>query len=137
MYHLVYISSAQPAFTKPQLRDLLERSRRKNAQIGITGLLLHQEGKILQVLEGEEREVRALYDKIQADGRHSGCTVLLEETIPARQYPQWAMVFRDLDTGGPANETSPTVALPSDLSEAQRLLMHLHFRDHRPAACAA
>lgn len=130
MYHLVYISSAKPGFGKAQMRALLDRSRRKNTMLGITGLMLHHEGKILQVLEGEERAVRALYEVIQADPRHTGCTVLLEEAAPARQYPHWPMTFRDLD--GADLEESTAVELPADLSEAQRLLLHLHFGRMRP-----
>ena len=130
MYHLVYISSARPGFGKAQIRTLLNRSRRKNTMLGITGLMLHHEGKILQVLEGEERTVRALYEVIQADPRHIGCTVLLEETTPARQYPHWPMTFRDLD--GADLEEPAMVELPADLSEAQKLLLHLHFGRVRP-----
>jgi hypothetical protein len=57
------------------------------------------------------------------DSRHTGCTVLLEEEIPARQYPQWAMAFRDLDM----SDLPAFADLPADLSEAQQLLLHLHF----------
>lgn len=134
LFHLVYISSAKPGFGRAQLRTLLERSRAKNASLGVTGLLLHQGGKLLQVLEGPELVVRSLYETIQADTRHSGCTVLREEEIPARQYPQWAMAFRDLDM----SDLPAFTDLPGDLSEAQQLLLHLHFGDRpRPARLLA
>jgi hypothetical protein len=134
LFHLVYISSAKKGFGRAQLRMLLEQSREKNASLGVTGLLLHQEGKLLQVLEGPERAVRSLYETIQADTRHSGCTVLLEEEIPARQYPQWAMAFRDLGM----SDLPAFADLPADLSEAQQLLLHLHFGDRpRPARLLA
>lgn len=134
LFHLVYISSAKKGFGRAQLRALLERSRVKNATLGVTGLLLHQEGKLLQVLEGPERVVRALYDTIQIDSHHTGCTILLEEQIPARQYPQWAMAFRDLDMSDlPAFDN-----LAADLSEAQQLLLHLHFGNRpRPSRLLA
>jgi len=134
LFHLVYISSAKPGFGRAQLRALLERSRVKNETLGITGLLLHHEGKLLQVLEGPERAVRALFDIIQADTRHVGATVLLEEEIPARQYPQWPMAFRDLGM----SDLPALADLPADLSEAQQLLLHLHFGARpRPARLLA
>lgn len=135
LFHLVYLSSAKPGFGRAQMRVLLERGRVKNEALGITGLLLHHEGKLLQVLEGRERAVRALFDTIEADSRHTGATVLLEEEIPARQYPQWPMAFRDLGMSD-----LPTFAdLPADLSEAQQLLLHLHFgaRPRPPRLLAA
>lgn len=130
LFHLVYLSSTRQGFGRPQLRVLLERSREKNLSLGITGLLLHHDGKLLQVLEGEERVVRNLFDVIQADARHFGCTSLLEEGIPARQYPQWAMAFRDLGM----SDLPSFAGLPADLSEAQQVLLHLHFGAGRPRA---
>lgn len=130
LFHLVYISSAKPGFGKAQLRMLLERSREKNLSLGVTGLLLHHEGKLLQVLEGEEKTVKQLFETIQTDSRHAGCTSLLEEEIPARQYPQWAMAFRDLGM----SDLPAFGDLPADLSEAQRVLMHLHFSEPRSSS---
>jgi hypothetical protein len=130
LFHLVYVSSAKSGFGRAQLRVLLERSRGKNEALGITRLLLHHEGKLLQVLEGRERAVRALFDTIQADTRHSGRTVLLEEEIPARQYPHWPMAFRDLGM----SDLPALGDLPADLSEAQQMLLHLHFGGPRPGA---
>ncbi len=130
LFHLVYISSAKPGFGRAQLRMLLERSREKNLALGVTGLLLHHEGKLLQVLEGEERTVRGLFETIRADSRHVGCTSLLEEEIPARQYPQWAMAFRALGM----SDLPAFADLPADLSEAQSMLLHLHFGHARPSS---
>jgi hypothetical protein len=128
LFHLVYVSSAKPGFGRAQMRVLLERSRLKNEAMGITGLLLHHEGKLLQVLEGRERAVRALFERVQADNRHAGVTVLREEELPARQYPQWAMAFRDLGM----SDLPALGGLPSDLSEAQQVLLHLHLGGPKP-----
>lgn len=128
LFHLVYVSSAKPGFGRAQMRGLLERCRVKNETLGITGLLLHHEGKLLQVLEGRERAVRALFDAVRADSRHTGVTVLLEEELPARQYPQWPMAFRDLDM----SDLPALGGLPADLSEAQQVLLHLHLGGPKP-----
>jgi hypothetical protein len=122
-FHLVYLSSARQGWGKSQLRALLEHARGKNFSLGVTGLLLHQEGRFLQVLEGEERVVRRLFDTIQADPRHHGCVSLLEENIAARQYPQWPMAFREMGM----SDLPAFAGLPTDLSEAQEALLHLHF----------
>lgn len=128
LFHLVYLSTTRAGFGRPQLRVMLERSRARNLSLGVTGLLLHHEGRILQVLEGEEHVVRDLFDVIGADSRHIGCTSLLEEEIPARQYPQWPMAFRDLGM----SDLPAFAELPADLSEAQEVL--LHFGGVRPRA---
>ena len=98
MYHIGYVSSAVNEFTKPELLALLERSRDKNGRLGITGLLLYQGGNFLQVLEGDEQSVRHLYEIIFEDPRHKDIYILFEEFIPEREFPNWSMAFRDLDT---------------------------------------
>lgn len=132
MFHLIYLSQARTGLTKARLRAVLEKSRVKNTSLGVTGLLLYHEGRILQVLEGEERAVRALYDIIRGDPRHGNCTTLLEEPLAARQYPHWPMAFRDL---APSNEGMAPLTefpgLPVDLSEAQQALLRLHFHEPR------
>jgi hypothetical protein len=96
MFSLVYISSASSLFSPSQLEDLLGECRRNNAATAITGLLLYKEGNLLQVLEGEEEQVRSLYAKILRDPRHHGSIVLLQQTLADREFGDWSMGFRDL-----------------------------------------
>ena len=96
MFFLVYVSSAVRPFSRPDLEDLLATSRDNNARAGITGMLLYKDGNFMQVLEGDEAAVRAVYDKIGADSRHGGEIVLREGFTEERQFPDWSMGFRDL-----------------------------------------
>lgn len=96
MIQLVYVSSAIKPFESDELVELLTRAREKNARLRITGLLLYKGGNFMQVLEGEEAPVRALFDLIEADPRHRGTEVMLEEAIDQRVFGDWSMGFRDL-----------------------------------------
>ena len=62
----------------------------------VTGMLLHRHQRFLQLLEGDETVVRALYATIAADERHSGLRVQSEGRRLLRQFPTWTMAFRDL-----------------------------------------
>ncbi len=95
MFHIGYVSSAAVEFTKPQLRDLLERSRDKNQRLAITGLLLYRDGNFMQVMEGTEQTVRKLYETVRQDSRHKDIFTLFEECIPERDFPDWSMAFHD------------------------------------------
>ena len=97
MHHLAYVSSAVSEFTKPQLHELLERSQASNRKVGITGLLLYRGGNFIQVIEGDESDVRELYNKVCQDARHKGIFKLLDEPIDEREFPDWAMAFKDLE----------------------------------------
>ena len=96
LYHLIYQSQATAPFTDAELEALLVWSRTHNRQVHLTGLLLHTpEGRFLQILEGEDADVRQLYyQNILADPRHYQCRVLGEGSCAERSFADWSMGFR-------------------------------------------
>jgi len=97
LFHLVYASSATEPFSREHLLALLEISRRNNAKVDITGMLLYRDGNFMQVLEGEEAAVRGVHVKIARDPRHRGLLTLLEGPIESRSFAGWRMGFRELN----------------------------------------
>lgn len=95
-YYLIYQSRAIAPFTDVELTALLQQARTHNRQVHITGLLLHaSEGRFLQILEGEEADVRQLYyEHILSDPRHYQCQVLGEGSCAERSFADWNMGFR-------------------------------------------
>lgn len=96
MHHIVYHSCAVGLQTAADLTFLLQQARANNARLGITGLLLYGNGSFVQVLEGEEEDVRQVYDKIQVDFRHTRVHTLSDGPIPARTFKDWTMGFQPL-----------------------------------------
>jgi hypothetical protein len=98
MFFLVYVSSATRPFSGEDLRVLLETCRKNNAELGVTGMLLYKDGNFMQALEGDEGAVRRLYERIAADPRHGGEITLQQGFAEGRQFSDWSMGFRDLDS---------------------------------------
>ncbi len=98
MLSLTYSSVATDSLADDDLRALLDQSRRANAENGITGVLLYRNGYFLQLLEGPDQAVRQKMDTIRHDPRHTKVTVLLEELIEERQFPEWTMGYPADDT---------------------------------------
>jgi len=98
LFQIVYASTASESFDRSALKDMLKGSVRRNAQAGITGLLLYKDGCFLQALEGEEPVVKALFAKICRDPRHHGIIPLIQEPVAQRYFSNSAMAFRDLET---------------------------------------
>lgn len=96
LYHLVYQSQALAPFTDAELAALLLRWRDHNRLMHVTGLLLHSpDGRFLQILEGEDADVRQLYyQHILSDPRHHQCRVLGEGSCAERSFADWSMGFR-------------------------------------------
>lgn len=59
-------------------------------------MLLYHEGSFLQVLEGEQSSVEALFARIGEDPRHCRVMVLLRRSIDAPQFAEWSMGFVDV-----------------------------------------
>ena len=93
MFQLAYASLAWPPFSKADVENILTVSRQKNREHGITGVLLYTSGSVVQVLEGEEADVRQLYTNIERDSHHSETTEIYTRTIGAREFPDWTMGF--------------------------------------------
>ncbi len=101
---IVYSSSANQAFSSEDLQGLLARSRAANEREGLTGLLMHRDGRFLQLIEGPEQNVRDRMSAIEGDPRHGHLRVLLEDEIQQRQFPDWTMGYESAagaDSGTP------------------------------------
>ncbi len=93
LINLVYVSTSTRKWTEDELIDLLNQSREQNAQRGITGMLLYKSGSFLQVMEGEEEQVMALYEKIQLDSRHHHVITVAKYPVSERGFHDWQMAF--------------------------------------------
>lgn len=102
MLSLVYASTATQPFSDDDLTALLAVCRENNARAQLTGMLVHRDGRFLQVLEGPEAAVRKLMVTLAADPRHTGIRVMFEEPIRERQFAAWTMGFERADTGSAA-----------------------------------
>lgn len=96
MIRLVYVSSATKEMSQEELVALLQQSREKNKEKNLTGMLLYANGNFFQILEGEEQDVIALYNKIIEDERHRNCFEIDQSEITERTFGDWSMGFKYL-----------------------------------------
>lgn len=93
VFRLVYRSHSRiPADRRPAvLAEIFDVARANNRKAGVTGALLVTDHYFVQALEGDEARVRALFERISADDRHTEVTVVAESTPDARVFSRWAM----------------------------------------------
>jgi len=96
MIQISYISKATKAMSQDDLEEILRTSRENNARLGITGMLLYGNKTFVQILEGEEKAVNELIEKIKRDSRHADFQVLKKKTIDRREYADWSMEFKQV-----------------------------------------
>lgn len=90
LMQLIYASHPF-GFDEAILSHILIQARANNHRDGITGALICRADIYLQLLEGPEPAIAAVYQKIQADDRHLEIRKLLQRPVLERMFPDWAM----------------------------------------------
>jgi hypothetical protein len=98
LINLVYVSRAADSFrSREQRHSLKQRAVDYNTRHSITGVLVYSQGVFLQLLEGPESAVNALFGDICVDERHAAIKVLTRSHISVRRYADWSMGVIDTD----------------------------------------
>ncbi len=92
LFNLVYCSRAAKGVDQAAVEQMVATARRKNAEHGITGMLVFGAGVFFQWLEGPRANVLQLMSLIQADARHHDVIELsVVEEVRERLFPDWDM----------------------------------------------
>lgn len=100
LHAIVYVSTAQKLLGPACVRRLLEGARRRNASVGVTGVLLYNDGSFMQYLEGPAEGVQGVYERIQRDCSHRCLIEMLRDTPAERLFAHSPMAYRDSPTAG-------------------------------------
>jgi hypothetical protein len=99
-YRLIYRSEATDALNDAELRSIAMFSALNNKAANISGLLLHHNGQIMQVLEGKADALQDLYSRIEKDDRHVNVTLLVNGPCTAPVFKEWSMGYRPVNSPG-------------------------------------
>jgi hypothetical protein len=93
LFRLLYRShSLVPADRRPSaLAEIFRVARAENERVGITGALLVTDHWFVQALEGEEAQVRSIFERIRTDDRHDLVTLIEASDVASRAFSRWAM----------------------------------------------
>ena len=70
---------------------ILTSARKNNKPKNITGFLLADRSWFFQVLEGDKKSLALILEKIYADKRHTGLTIIQNTKILTRSFDNWLM----------------------------------------------
>jgi len=97
LHQLVYLSQSTRKLSKEELLALWKQAKDNNAAIDVTGSLFYNGGWFMQVLEGSDKTLTALYDKITKDPRHHDTRLLYKEPAAYRTFVRWSMNMTNLE----------------------------------------
>ncbi|MCI1186871.1 BLUF domain-containing protein [Hymenobacter sp. DH14] len=96
-YRLIYASTAARPLGPAEFERLLMQARIYNFSEGIGGLLLRAGGQFLEVLEGPEPAVAALYARIAADPRHVAVHTLEAAAVRGPLFRAASLGFAEVE----------------------------------------
>ena len=121
---VTYTSRARLDLGGDDLAQIHETARRLNALDGITGLLIFNGTRFLQIIEGAETAIDDLVERLRADGRHSAFEIRDERIVEARAFPDWSMELVTVSARYFEARDEIEAALPDGVSAAVRDLIH-------------
>jgi hypothetical protein len=115
---VTYTSLARIDPRSSDLEAIRAAARKHNAADGITGLLVFNGTHFLQTIEGSERAIDSLIERLRNDPRHTGFEIRDQRKIDARSFPDWPMEM--LRVNASYFEARDTIAdrLPDTVPEA-------------------
>ncbi|WP_158555213.1 BLUF domain-containing protein [Fulvimarina endophytica] len=91
IHRIAYVSVPHPALTGGDIADILRAARARNASLKLSGMLLHEFGRFIQLLEGPAASLETVLDAISRDTRHTNMRVFLSQSGFERSFGRWAM----------------------------------------------
>ena len=127
LHNAVYCSRAAAGVDDAAVARIIEVSRRKNPEQGITGLLVFGSGIFFQWLEGPRDNVTQLMATITADDRHEQVVHLTaSDEVRERMFPNWDMeLVTGEDIRDVLTDALDTAREPKNAEALRLLLTHL------------
>lgn len=99
LQELIYTSVATGPADSDLIAAILASSEKNNVAAEVTGLLMFDGERYIQILEGETDRVDDLFDVIEQDSRHTVLEILHKGSIKHRSFENWRMAYEALPPG--------------------------------------
>ncbi len=93
LYEVLYVSTLAPDQQTAVVAEIAAKARQVNAQLDITGLLIFDGQRFCQQLEGPQKAVLKLIERIRNDPRHINVEVLHHGPLAGRRFQHFSLAF--------------------------------------------
>ena len=97
LYEVLYVSTLAPDQPTAVVAEIAAKARQVNAELDITGLLIFDGQRFCQQLEGPQKAVLKLIERIRNDPRHVNVEVLHHGTLAGRRFQQFSLAFSTVE----------------------------------------
>lgn len=123
LYHSEVELTGPEALSASQIGMIADRSAVRNAASGLSGALLHSNGRFIQALEGPLEALEETFERICCDLRHRNVVLLEYTPTDDRIFGEWSMAQVEADDalGGMVGRLGVEGGA-ADVSSAQAML---------------
>ena len=93
LYEVLYVSTLAPDQPTAVVAEIAAKARQVNAELDVTGLLIFDGQRFCQQLEGPQKAVLKLIDRIRNDPRHINVEVLHHGPLAGRRFQHFSLAF--------------------------------------------
>ena len=97
LYEVLYVSTLAPDQPLSVVAEIAARARLVNVQLDITGLLVFDGQRFCQQLEGPQKAVLKLIERIRNDPRHINVEIVHNGPLAGRRFQQFSLAFSTLE----------------------------------------
>jgi FAD-dependent sensor of blue light len=119
---ITYTSRASLDLRDDDLSAIHQEARHFNALDGVTGLLVFDGRRFLQIVEGSEEAIDNLVDRLRRDRRHNAFEIRDERKVASRSFPDWSMELVRVNDGYRDARTEVGSILPAQVTAGVREL---------------
>jgi hypothetical protein len=117
---LAYTSLARLDLADSDLHEIHREARQLNALDGISGLLVFDGARFLQIVEGAPEAIDSLVERLRRDTRHAAFEIRDERRVGERSFPDWSMELVRVSAGYLAAREELASSLPDTVTPAVR-----------------
>ena len=118
---ITYRSRARDRPGWRELDELTRAAQSRNRAMGLTGMLLYEDERFFQCIEGPPERLEAVWNSIQLDERHRDVEVLAMDLRDVRLFAGWDMRWIRRGVHEPAEAAGPGLAFLEPASPAAGL----------------
>ena len=97
LYEVLYVSTLAPDQPLSVVAEIAGRARQVNAELDVTGLLIFDGQRFCQQLEGPQKAVLKLIERIRNDPRHINVEVIHHGPLAGRRFQQFSLAFSTVE----------------------------------------
>lgn len=98
LYEVLYVSMLAPEAPISVVAAIARKARPANHEKEITGLLLFDGMRFCQQLEGSQKAVLALLERIRHDARHVNVEILHHGPLAERRFKRFSLGYTSADS---------------------------------------